>query len=112
MLFDDLSIFMIVFVWLFVGFYVCMFLVFPRSGANALPQVAKFNDATTALFAMVDLSVLGESVGLDLMTLTYPYMSYPQVIALFIWIGMYYMWIVPRGTIEMPRIEMQVYCFY
>ena len=84
MLRNDVSVFMAVFSWLFFAFYLCLFILYPRSGVNELPQVEKFNKAHTAAFALLDLSLLGESIGWDFYEDSFEHVSSAQVAVLFI----------------------------
>ena len=84
--------------WLsFLGaFYIALYILFPRTGeANTLPHAPTFNSPYEALFALVDLSFIGEKVEFNLMHQdSFGALSSWQVVALFAWIALYYLFMI------------------
>ena len=91
---NDLSVYMAVFLWLFTAFYMALYILYPRSGSNALPFAPSLNRADLAGLDLIRLSFLGE--GLDVFPLWDAAMaiSGPQAIAFFAWIVLYYVWLI------------------
>eukprot|EP00966_Prymnesium_polylepis_P084942 1966526-Prymnesium_polylepis.1 len=65
MLFNDIATFMVLFLIYFLTFFVVLFALYPRSGAETLPQVPQFNDVIDALVAMLQLGFIGDPVQME-----------------------------------------------
>ena len=94
MIFNDITTYMIVFLWLFIAFFLALFVLYPRTGNNMLPQAPSFNSYSDALLVMMRMSLLGESVDFTLMEAATDAMSTSQNAALIIWIVVYYVYAV------------------
>jgi hypothetical protein len=91
MLTDDLTKFMACFLGFLGMFYVSLYLLYPRTGSHLLPHVPAFNSYHKGLFALLDLSFMGERVDFSLFEdSTFEVMSGMQVGNLFLWLALYY----------------------
>ena len=89
---NDIAVFMAVFFWLFIAFYLCLFVVYPRSGDMALPQVKSFNSLMSVL-GLLDLSLLGERIEFNPLLQSAEHLSHAQFITLWVWLMLYYVWL-------------------
>jgi len=97
MFFGDIVLFMGVWLAYLLTFYVALFVVYPRSGANMLPHVASFNNWYTALFALIDLSFIGEKVEFKLLWEEGAFDGHQsgwQYADLFAWLVLYYLFML------------------
>ena len=94
MLRRDLATFMIVFLWFGLMFYCLLYTIYPRSGYSALPQVNEFNTHFDAIFALIDLSFLGERVTLNMLPESFEYMGAVQLVDLWLWLVFYYIFMI------------------
>jgi len=97
MFFGDIVLFFGVWLGFVTAFYFALFVLYPRSGAAILPHVQTFNSWYTALFALIDLSFIGEKVEFDLLWeegALDGHLSNSQYFDLFLWIGLYYLFMV------------------
>ena len=94
MLRKDVSTYLTVFLWLFAGFYLALYILYPRSGAATLPQVQSFNTVLSSVLDLLRLSVLGEGVDFDFLTDSFGAMSMAQLVCLCLWLLLYYMWLI------------------
>lgn len=94
MLRNDLAIFMTVFMWLYIAFWLCLYILYPRAGLSELPHVPNFNSAYQSALALLDLSLLGERIPFAVMPETFDHLAPSQVVGLFLWLLLYYVWLI------------------
>ena len=94
MVINDLSTYMTVFLWLFTGFYLALYILYPRSGEATLPHVASFNSVYTSVPDLLRLSILGEGVDFIPLLESYDAMSSAQLLALYLWLLLYYAYLL------------------
>lgn len=101
---NDLTTFLVAYLWLILACYLAMMTLYPRSGEASLPHILDFNSMSASFFALVDLSLLGEPVLVELLhDTTFHHMSSPQVVSLLACVMVYYGFIV-IGTILMLNL--------
>ena len=93
MVLNDVGQFLIVFLWLFVGFYLALYIIYPRSGQNSLPYVPTFNGPVEAAFNLLSLSTLGEQVEFFPLIDALSAHGEAQSIVLVLWLFLYYIWL-------------------
>ena len=91
---EDVSVYMSIFLWFFTGFYVALYLLYPRSGTRALPFVPSFNTDISAFLDLLRLSILGESPDIHPLLEAVAPLSWPQGVALVLWLVVYYGWLI------------------
>lgn len=94
MIVHDVSTYLSVFLWLFAGFYLALYTLYPRSGEETLPHVPSFNSAYLSALDMLRMSILGEGVDFYPLPDSYQAMSNAQTACLFLWILLYYSWLI------------------
>jgi len=101
---NDLTTFLVAYLWLILACYLAMMTLYPRSGDASLPQILDFNSMSNSFFALVDLSLLGEPVVIELLhDTTFHHMSSPQVVSMLLCVLVYYCFII-IGTILMLNL--------
>lgn len=97
MIVDDIAPFMGVWLGMLASFYIALFVLYPRSGFATLPHVESFNTWYTALFALIDLSFIGEKVEFDLLWNEGAFnghLSGYQYADILVWILLYYLFML------------------
>jgi hypothetical protein len=88
----DVSVYLTVFLCLFAGFFLALYIIYPRSGEHTLPHVPSFNTVHTAVLDMLRLSILGESTTIYPITEAFDAMGTAQVVCGLLWLLLYFMW--------------------
>jgi len=99
MLIGDIAPFIIVWLAFITTFWMTLYVLYPRGGANQLPHVAKFNEGPESFLALLDLSFVGEPVDIEILAqetlLSSDNVLSPwQLVDLATWGFFYYSWLI------------------
>ena len=97
-LYDDISVFVIVYLWTCTTFLSVLYTLYPRSGEGSLALFEEMNNFVTAAAAVFELSLIGEPIAMDSDFLatpaTWQTMSSPQNANLTLWLLLYVLFIL------------------
>ena len=75
-------------------FFLSLYILFPRTGANSLPLVEQFNTVEHAIIALFDLALIGEKVDIKILSDAFDALSPTQSLCAVLWICLYYMFLI------------------
>jgi len=91
---NDVSVYMTVFLWLWGGFWLALYILYPRSGENSLPHAPAFNTVHNSALELISLSLLAQEVELHLLPEAFDAMSPAQIACMALWMLLYAIWLI------------------